>query len=382
MPRTRSIPAVSLAVLSLAVLGSGGLAGGAAASPGPLTAGSVFDSMNEAQRVGQLFMIGTPATGLSSQSATDIASYHVGNVILTGRSTAGVSATRSVSSSVQAQATASATRSVPEFVATDQEGGQVQVLKGTGFSTIPAALTQGGYTSETLRADAKIWGGQLAAAGVNLDLAPVLDTVPSAAFAPHNPPIGYYQREFGYDPATVAAKGTAFAQGLADAGVDASIKHFPGLGRVTANPDTSSGVTDPTTTRYDPYLAPYASAVAAGAPFLMMSTAYYSQIDPASPAAFSPTVVSDLVRGDLGFNGVVISDDLGQAAQVQAWAPGDRVIDFIQAGGDLVLTVDPAVLPAMYNAVLNRVNSDPTFRARVETSVMRVLTAKQNRGLI
>ncbi|HEV2887887.1 MAG TPA: glycoside hydrolase family 3 N-terminal domain-containing protein [Jatrophihabitans sp.] len=353
----------------------------AAAAVNPNAASAAFRAMSEAQRVGQLFMVGTPATSLSSQTVTDIQTYHVGNVILTGRSTAGVAATAAVSASLQSKANAASTAGVPLFISTDQEGGQVQVLQGTGFSSIPAALTQGGYATSTLRADAKVWGSQLKAAGVNVNLAPVLDTVPSAAFAPQNKPIGYYQREYGYDPTTVSTKGIAFAQGMADAGVDATVKHFPGLGRVTANPDVSTGVTDSQTTRTDPYLTPFANAVNAGAPFLMMSTAYYSKIDAANPAAFSPTIVTGMVRGDLGFNGVIISDSLG-AAQVQAWSLGVRAINFFNAGGDMALMNDPSILPAMYNAVLQKVNTDATFKSKVDTSAMRVLTAKQNRGLL
>ena len=356
-------------------------AAGPAAAAATSNANLALASMSEAQRVGQLFMVGTAADAVSSQTVTDIQTYHVGNVILTGRSSAGVAATAAISASLQAKANAGSTAGVPLFVATDQEGGQVQVLSGTGFSTIPTALTQGGYATSTLRADAKTWGAQLKAAGVNLDLAPVLDTVPSAAFAPQNKPIGYYQREYGYDPTTVSTKGGAFALGMADAGISAAVKHFPGLGRVTANTDTSSGVTDSQTTRTDPYLVPFADAVNAGAPFLMMSTAYYSQIDPANPAAFSSTIVTGMVRGDLGFNGVIISDSLG-ATQVSSWSPADRAINFFNAGGDLALMNDPAILPAMYDAVLNKANSDSAFKARVDASALRILTAKDNRGLL
>ncbi|MEO7260819.1 MAG: GH25 family lysozyme [Jatrophihabitantaceae bacterium] len=293
-----------------------------------------------------------------------------------------MAAIASVSASLQSKADLAATAGVPLYIAADQEGGQVQVLSGAGFSSIPRALTQGGYSVASLRADAKVWGGQLKAAGVHVNLAPVLDTVPSAAFARSNPPIGYYEREYGFDPAVVSATGAAFAQGMADAGVDASIKHFPGLGRVRANPDVSSGVTDSRTTRTDSYLQPYLTAVNAGAPMLMMSTAYYSKIDAANPAAFSSTIVTGMVRGDLGFSGVIVSDDLGQAAQVQAWTPGARAIDFLNAGGDLVLTVDPSVMPAMYNAVLQKANAESAFRAKIDASALRILTAKDNRSLI
>src|SRR5439155_22575051 len=128
-----------------------------------------------------------------------------------------------------------------------------------GCDAIPSARRQGAIAPPTLRAQARRWGAQLRAAGVNLDLAPVMDTVPGASFAQSNPPIGQLDREFGFDPATVASHGSAFARGLADAGIDATLKHFPGLGRVTGNTDTTSGVTDRITTRDDPYLAPFAA---------------------------------------------------------------------------------------------------------------------------
>jgi|GEM_PF-875317 len=377
----RRLAPVGAALLVTATLTAAQHAAPATAAPNPNAAKAAFNAMTEAQRVGQLFMVGTPATGLASQTVTDIQTYHVGNVILTGRSSAGVAATAAVSAAAQAKANGPATAGVPLFISTDQEGGQVQVLSGTGFSTIPSGLTQGGYAPSTLRADAKTWGGQLRAAGVNVNLAPVLDTVPSAAFAPQNKPIGYYQREYGFDPSTVSTEGNAFAQGMADAGISATVKHFPGLGRVTANTDTATGVTDTQTTRYDAYVQPYADAVQQGVPIVMVSLAYYSKIDPNNPAAFSSTVINGMIRGDLGFAGVVMSDSLG-ASQVTPWTPADRALNFFTAGGDLALINDPSLLPAMYNAVLNKANSDSTFKAKVDASAMRVLTAKQNRGLL
>jgi beta-N-acetylhexosaminidase len=234
----------------------------------------------------------------------------------------------------------------------------------------------------TLRAQATEWGNQLAAAGVNLDLAPVLDTVPSAAAAGRNPPIGGFEREFGYDPATVAAHGVAFMQGLAAAGVATSVKHFPGLGRVAANTDTSSGVVDSITTRHDPYLAPFAAAGNAGTPFVMMSTAVYTRIDPDNPAAFSPTIVQGMLRGDLGFHGVIVSDDLGNARQVASVSVPNRALRFLAAGGDLVLTLDNGQTAAMVGAVLARAQADSRFRAQVDASALRVLLAKQRLGLL
>ena len=114
----------------------------------------------------------------------------------------------------------------------------------------------------------------------------------------------------------------------------------------------------------------------------MISSAIYTKIDAARPAAFSPTVVTKLLRGDLKYSGVVISDDLGNAKQVQAWAPGTRAVDFIAAGGDIVLTVNPALIPTMIATVTARANASATFRSQVAAAVKRVLVAKATEGLL
>jgi beta-N-acetylhexosaminidase len=358
-------------------------AGAAAASltSSAATPTSVYDRMTQAQRIGQLFMVGGSVTGPGSATTTAISKYHVGNVILTGRTTAGAAPVRAVTARLDTFTTSAATAAVPLFVATDQEGGAVQVLQGSDFSRMPTALTQGTFGDSTLTADARTWGTQVRRAGVDVNLAPVMDTVP-AATAASNPPIGYYQREFGHTPAVVSDKGTAFLRGMRSADLTMTAKHFPGLGHVTANTDTTAGVKDTVTTRTSPDLAPFRAAVSAGAGMVMMSTAIYTKIDSSRPAAFSATVINGMVRGDMHYSGVVISDDLGSAKQVQAWSPGTRAVDFISAGGDIVLTVDPAQIPAMVSAVTARAASSTTFAGQVKASVLRVLAAKSASGLL
>jgi beta-N-acetylhexosaminidase len=348
----------------------------------PRTAASVLAEMTLPQQVGQLFMVGSPATAAGPTTLAQISRYHVGNVILTGRSHAGTAATARVVRALQARTSRTATDGVRLLVATDQEGGAVQVLHGSGFDEIPSALTQGRWSLSRLRQSAGRWAGQLRAGGVTMDLAPVVDTVPSPAAARQNPPVGAFDREFGYTVTRVANHGRAFLRGLAGQGVVAAAKHFPGLGRVHANTDTSAGVTDRVTRRHDPYLAPFATAVAAGVPFVMMSTAYYTHLDPRNPAAFSPFVIRTVLRGDLGFTGAVISDDLGSARQVSAWRPGVRAVRFLRAGGDVVLTVDPGTVPAMYDAVLRRARSVPAFRTLVRRAALKVLQVKERQHLL
>ncbi len=206
--------------------------------------------------------------------------------------------------------------------------------------------------------------------------------MPSREAAEDNPPIGRYDREFGFTTTRVARHGIAFLRGMADGAVVPTVKHFPGLGRVHANPDTDAHVTDRVTRRHDPYLAPFRAAIRADVPAVMMSTAYYRRLDPRWPAAFSPFVVGTVLRGDLDFDGVVVSDDLARAAQVASFSPAGRALRFIGAGGDLLLSVDPEPVPAMYAAVLERARHRPGFRAKVDAAALRVLRAKARQGLL
>lgn len=342
----------------------------------PNLAQRTLAAMSEPERVGQLIMVDCPSSGVASATVTAITEHHVGSVILDGTSQASSPHIAAITAALQKQAP---TR-VSLFIATDQEGGQVQRLQGDGFSRIPSALAQGAIAPVTLRADAMQWGGELRAAGVNVALGPVLDTVPANSGA--NPPIGDLDREYGHDPATVATHGAAVVQGLQEAGLAATAKHFPGLGRVSSNTDLTSGVRDSVTSRHDPYLAPFAAAVRGGVAFVMMSTAIYPRIDATLPAVFSPTIITGMLRGDLGFRGVIISDDVGAAEQVSGYSVGARAVTFIAAGGDLVLTVDAGQAPAMTAAILARAKRDPIFRAQVDAAALLVLQAKQARGLL
>jgi beta-N-acetylhexosaminidase len=286
-----------------------------------------------------------------------------------------------LTASIQALATAATTDGVGFFVGADQEGGQIQHLTGPGFSTIPTALAQGQLSPATLQADATQWGHELAAAGVNLDFAPVMDVVPPGGDAA-NQPIGALQREYGHDPATVGSHGAAVVVGMAQAGIPTTLKHFPGLGRVVGNTDTVAAVVDTTTTADDPYLAAFRTGIQAGAPFVMVSLATYTAIDPDHLAAFSPTIIGTLLRGKLGFGGVVMSDDLGHTASVASMAPGDRATQFIAAGGDFMIVRGVAAASQMAAATLARAESDSSFAARVDAAALSVLQAKEAYGLL
>ncbi|WP_218713108.1 glycoside hydrolase family 3 N-terminal domain-containing protein [Arthrobacter sp. BF1] len=348
----------------------------ATAVPQPLTPAQQLARMSMAQRVGQLFMVDASATGASAATLSTLSNNHVGNVYLSGRSSAGTAATAAVVRRMSATVNGTTTGNVKLLVATDQEGGYVQVLSGPGFSTIPTGLSQGALAPATLQSYAKTWGSQLAAAGLNMNLAPVLDTVPSAAFAPYNLPIGYYEREYGYTPQTVSSHGNAFAAGMRQAAIVPTVKHFPGLGRVTLNTDTSANVHDPTTTRTDPYLQPFRDAINQGVRVVMVSSAYYDRIDSSTIAPFSRTIMGGMLRGDLGFTGVILSDDLCAAKQLSPWSLANRALNFFNAGGTMLLCASPQDTTVMYQTVLNAAHTNASFAAAVNAAAAKVLTLK------
>jgi beta-N-acetylhexosaminidase len=245
---------------------------------------------------------------------------------------------------------------------------------------IPAAVTQGTWTTTMLANAAAGWGQQLRAAGINMNFAPVMDVVPPG-FDSKNQPIGVLQRQYGHDPATVGSHGTAFLSGMHQAGIAVTLKHFPGLGRVAGNTDYTTA-TDSVTTADDPYLQSFKQGVDSDADFVMVAIATYTKIDPAHLAAFSPVVIDQMLRSSIGFQGVVASDDLGATAAVASIPPGDRALDFLSAGGDFVISKTVAATHAMVLAVRARVGADSSFKARVDQASMAVLRAKQTWDLL
>jgi beta-N-acetylhexosaminidase len=154
------------------------------------------------------------------------------------------------------------------------------------------------------------------------------------------------------------------------------VKHFPGLGCVTRNTDVDTHVVDALTGADSVRLTAFASGIDADADFVMMSSAEYSRIDPGSPALFSSTIVQGLLREKLGFQGVVMSDDVGGAAAVRAWSPSQRVVKFVRAGGDLMLDIVPGDLPAMQTALVATAQDDAFFDAQLTVAAQRVVAAR------
>ncbi|WP_432975070.1 glycoside hydrolase family 3 N-terminal domain-containing protein [Dactylosporangium sp. CA-233914] len=366
---------------SAATPGSGAPRGSGAAPPASSAAADCASSLVakmplEAQAA-QLLMIGTP---LSSPlgAVQSIQKYKIGGVFLAGRSSASAASLREQIAQLQDAARQGGGLALQ--IGIDQEGGQVQTLKGNDFPAIPTAVSQGKLDSATLSSRTGEWAGRLKGIGVTIDLAPVADVVP-ADVGKANPPIGGFERQYGSTPDPVAEDVATVVTAVQGAGVLTTIKHFPGLGRVRVNTDTSTGARDDLTTVDDPSLKPFRSGIAAGSAAVMISSATYPKLDPDNVAAFSAPIVTDLLRGKLGFDGLVLSDDLGAATAVSSVPVGQRAVRFVKAGGDMPLSVRLSDAGPMTDALVAAAKADPAFAKRVTESATRVVRSKLKAGI-
>lgn len=335
------------------------------------------DAMTPQQRAGQLVMVGHQVGQPTAATGRLVAAQDIGSVILMGNTSIGVDEVRTMTDALRSAAGVGKDGLV---IAVDQEGGRVRRLAGEGFTPMPSAADQGRMGTNELTDAARTWGTELRKAGIDVDLAPVADVVPQDRVAV-NEPVAKWGRGFGSDPQAVSADVAAFVTGLRAGGTGTAVKHFPGLGQVVGNTDFATGVTDDRTIRQDPLLKPFRASIEAGTDMVMISSARYTRIDAEHPALWSAIVIDGMLRGDLGWQGVVVSDDLGVAAQVQSVDPGERAVRFLNAGGDIAITVDPALADDMVIGLVEAARQDPAVDAKVRASAVRVLELKAERGL-
>ena len=282
------------------------------------------------RRVGQRFMVGFEGQVASPDVKALIRDFGAGHVVLFARNVAGPEQVADLVRELQSVARA-AGHERPLFVAVDQEGGRVARLREP-WTLWPAARAIGRTGSEeTARQVGEAMGAELKACGIRYDFAPCVDVDTN----PKNPVIG--DRSFGSDPDLVARLGVALIQGLQGQGVAAAAKHFPGHGDTATDPHHEMAAVDHSRSRLeDVELRPFRAAIAAGVASVMTSHVIVREIDDERPATLSPPVLTGLLREELGYAGVVVTDDLEMKAVAARYTPAQIAVGAAKAGCDLL----------------------------------------------
>jgi beta-N-acetylhexosaminidase len=332
---------------------------------------SELADMSLRDMVGQMFVVSLGGTEPDYYIEKMIRERNIGGVILFGYNMKSEKQVASLTRSLQ-DLSMRTEPAVPLFVAVDQEGGDI--ASAPWVAPEPAAAEVGGRGDrEEARDAATRMGRQLMKAGVNTDFAPVVDTGFGAAIG---------NRSYGDDPELVARMGRAAIRGFEDAGVVSAAKHFPNHGAANSDSHVSLPVIrhDAQTLRsYD--LPPFEAAIDAGVPMVMVGHLVYPAIDPDHPASLSADAMS-MLRGDLGFKGVVVTDDLAMQGATGGRPPARAAVDAVEAGADLLLISSvPGQQADAYDAVVEAVESGEIPRSRIEKSVTRLLELKQRYDL-
>jgi beta-N-acetylhexosaminidase len=259
------------------------------------------------------------------------------------------------------------------LVMIDQEGGSVKRLPDGPPDVTPQQLGSSGDEGASKDAGQNT-GSYLRGIGVNVDLAPVLDVAQPQITDP-----SLRSRTFGSDPSVVAKVGVAFGEGLQAGGVVATAKHFPGLGRATVSTDQRPVTIAATTDQLQSDLGPFRAAVDAGLRMVMVSTASYPTLGSKKLAALSPSIVKGLLRTQLGFDGVVITDDLESPAVTSVTTPAAAATSALAAGDDLLLFAkSDGGSERAFGSLVTQVKSGKLDRSVVQAAYDRVTQLKES----
>ena len=344
------------------------------------------------QMLAQMIMAGFRGTTLASAApiVADISQRRVGAVVLFSYDVALQSSTRNIESPDQVAALTADLQALAQnpgsptvqpllLVAADQEGGKVARLdEKHGFPPTISAQELGEQNDPAFTyAQAEIMAKTLAAAGINHNLAPVVDINSN----PANPVIGALGRSFSADPAVVTAQARAFIEAHHAHDVTTTLKHFPGHGSSQA--DSHLGLVDVSATWQRDELEPYRVLIGEGiVDTVMTAHVFNTQLDPTYPATLSPAIITGILRDELGFDGVVITDDMNMQAITSQYGFEQAAVLAVQAGADLLaygnnLVYDPNVTQRALAALTAAVQQGQLTEDRIHRSYLRILALKQ-----
>ncbi len=327
------------------------------------------------EKIGQLFIVGTGGRQVGPVPKAHISKRYVGGIILYEKNISVPEQVAALTTELQLLAQKTP-KGIPLFIAIDQEGGKVSRFQ-RGATIFPGNMALGATQSEPLALKAgKITGIELSVMGINLNLAPVLDVNTN----PKNPAIGI--RSYGESPQLVSQLGAAYIRGLQTQDVLATAKHFPGHG--DANADSYKKlplVTKNQKTLNKVELLPFRKAIDSGVAAIMTAHILYPGLDNQMPATLSHTILTKLLREELGFEGIIITDDLEMKAISEKYEIDKAAVMAIQAGADMLLI--PWTLQKQqtaYNAVRQAVRTRRITTTRLDNSLRRILKAKNACG--
>ncbi|MFD0586592.1 beta-N-acetylhexosaminidase [Paenibacillus sp. GCM10027627] len=333
-----------------------------------------INEMTLDEKIGQLFIVGLDGTTMDAEAAGMIKQYKVGGFILFKPNIENADQTLSLLNELKSQNDANP---VPLWLSVDQEGGRVARLSPE-FAKLPTAAAVGemGSASYTYGIGQAL-GAQLSALGFNMNYAPVLDINSN----PNNPVIG--DRSFGTTPQAVKLHGMEMMKGINSQGVAAVAKHFPGHGDTSVDSHYDLPVVNKTLAQLKPFeLIPFEEAISQGADAIMVAHLLMLELDKDFPSSISKKVIGGLLREELGYDGVVITDDLTMGGILDGYWIGEAVVAAVQAGSDLMLIGhdDNLQLEAL-NALRHAVESGKISEDRLDQSLHRILTLKQKYNL-
>lgn len=329
--------------------------------------------------VGALLWVGFHGTSAPDELLARIAAGHVGAAILFARNLVQANGETDIDALVALTSSLHAAGDGRRLlVAIDQEGGRVQRVRapGTVWPPMLAFDAVDDARAEPLaEAVGQAVGAELAAVGVDVDFAPVLDVHTNAA----NPVIG--DRAFATRPDRAAARALAFARGLERAGVIGCGKHFPGHGDTSTDSHLELPRVDHDLARLRSVeLAPFSRAAQEGIPMIMTAHVVFAAVDATRPATLSRAVIDGVLRRELGYAGVIVSDDLDMQAIRSHYGAGDAALAAVEAGCDvLLLCADRDAQDEVFEALVRRASSDAAFGDRVRESAARVRALSRGR---
>lgn len=367
-----------LVVLSVILTGCGGATeekpsgdrpenGGTVPSKAKKEEKSALEKMSVREMVGQMFVVGMSGTEPDYYIKKMVRERNIGGVLLFGYNMESEAQVAKLTDFLQ-KLSLKTEPEIPLFIAVDQEGGEVSNAPWVTAQP-PAAEVGGRGDPGESRAVAERMGSELLRAGVNTNFAPVVDTGFGAAIG---------ARSYGEDPQLVAEMGSAAIQGYEAVGIVSSAKHFPNHGAATTDSHENLPVVehDPETIRTHD-LPPFRASIEAGVPMVMVGHLVYPAIDPERPASLSPEAMR-MLREELGFDGVIVTDDLAMEGANGGEPPARAAVEAIKAGADLlIISSPPEQQAAAYDAVVAAVESGEISEKQIRASMERLLEVKE-----